>query len=138
MYRESMICSNLIVYKPSMFYTTLYIFIGMIVHLIVLLRSNEKVHLNWMLTREISVFCILAAENNWNKCVEIHDSHLTSGNINLKFKSVVVCSDAVWSYLNTIPSIRDKEREKPHATFPEKLKIFYMQLHHCNTVLLST
>lgn len=125
-------------HKPSMFYASLYVFRGVLVRLTFLLGSNEKIHLNWMLTREMSVFWIFAAENNWNKCIEIHDSHLTSGNINLKFKGVVVCSEAVWNYLNTAPSIRNKGREKPHAIFPQKHKLsffLYIQLHHCNTVL---
>lgn len=94
-------------------------FIGERVHLIIFLESNETIHLNWMLTREISVFYIFAAEKNWNKCIEIHDSHLTSGNINLKFKGVVVCSEAVWSYLNAVPSIRDKGKQILNCNFFE-------------------
>lgn len=39
-----------------MFYTSLYAFVEMIVHLIVLISSNEKIQLNSMPTREINVF----------------------------------------------------------------------------------
>lgn len=122
-------------HKPSMFYTSLYVFIGVIVHLIFLFGSDEKIHLNWMLTREISVFWIFAAENNWNKSIEIHDLHLTSGSINLKFKGVVVCSEAVWSYVNTAPSIRNKRKEKPDAIFPKKHELFFYTYSYITATL---